>query len=140
MPQSRLFSLQARRASVQVATLAQSLGAKQDEARQSREMEARLADLMAGLGAGQAVGQGAISAADLRGMADLATRLGAEQQRQITLAQQAEAKSVMLRNAMQAQLRQQRSAEDAAATARRAEALEIAQRQDAARPYWRKPS
>ncbi len=140
MPRSRLFLLQARRASVRVATLAQSLNEKQDEARQSRAMEARLADLMGSLGTGQAAGQGPVSVAHLRNMAQLASRLGAEQDRQIAVAEQAEAKSAALRSAIQAQLRQQRSAEDAARDARRAEALEQAQRQDAARPPWRKPS
>jgi hypothetical protein len=140
MPRSRLFSLQARRASVQVATLAQSLSARQDEARQSRAMEARLAELLDSLGASHGQGQGAISVAHLRDMGHLATRLGAEQERQSAAAERAEAKSETLRMAMQAQLRQQRSAEEAATHARRAEALEQAQKHDAARPPWRKPS
>jgi hypothetical protein len=130
MSRSHLFTLQERRSTVRLAQLAQSLRAAQTESLNSQHMGERLGALMAAM----AISDGVVSVAELRDRARLTDRLGAEQQRQITAQHAAEAQAQGVLAAIQSQMIQAHTARDAAHAARRQEAEERAQKQDAARP------
>lgn len=127
MSRSHLFSLQERRSSVRLAQLAQTLRAAQTEAQNSRHIGERLAALMGAL----SVSEGVISVAELRDRAHLTNRLSNEQQRQITAQHAAEAQAEAVLTAIQGQMRQQHTAKEAAVLARRIEAEDRAQKQEA---------
>lgn len=130
MPRSRLFSLQARRASAKLAHLAQALQGTREEARQSSAMQGRLGALMDSL----TIPQGAVNVAQLRHLASLSERLGAERDRQGVVRERAEDRLRLLRAEIQDQMRRQHHAQEAASAARFLEARERQQRQDDQRP------
>ncbi len=133
MPRSHLFTLQARRASVRLAHMAQALEASANDVRHSRDMLDRLGILLGNL----SMGQGPVTVAQLRDIAHLSDRLGAEHDRQNAMHQNAEARAGALRADMRDQMRKQQHAQDAAATARWREAEARQNSQDAARPPLR---
>jgi hypothetical protein len=117
-PRSKLFTLQARQAAAQVALLARDVHAQQAGAQRSRDMQARVGALLASL----APPTGPEPVPFLRDRTRLAATLQSEQERQSDLEAQALARAHDLRTALNAQMRKQQQAGEAAQVARRAEA------------------
>ncbi|MGY6697989.1 MAG: hypothetical protein ACXIUW_18455 [Roseinatronobacter sp.] len=130
MTRSRLFSLQARRAGVQAATLARDRQNFRDQAERNRKMQGRI-DLLLDTLAAQT---GPATVADLRASAGLAASLQAERTRQQAQESQARSAEAGLLSQLLSTLHQQEHIAGIAARLHQQERQEQQDRQESAAP------
>lgn len=128
MPTSKLFALQAQRATLQARVLARDMQGLAQQADQNRQMQGRIDVLLDNL----EVPAAPVTIAHLRSCASLGASLVAELERQRRLETEARSGVEGLMSDLQGALRQKRNASQAAERFHRQESKERAQRQDRA--------
>lgn len=132
---ARLFALVARAEAMRLAALARTMGQAQADLARAEAMEGRLRQVLTGLPRTS----GPVSVAMLRDTGLMVSQLAAEAAHQQGAAQTARAQIDTIRVRISSHDQRRRMAEEAAQTARLAEAEALEARLDASRPVLRGP-